>query len=1005
MSLTTHAKKRYTRHMKSVNDQAFKEAYEGLNTEQRQAVDAIEGPVFVVAGPGTGKTQVLTLRIANILRTTDTPPDAILALTFTESAASEMRERLARIIGSAAWRVRIHTFHGFAESLIARFPDQFPRIIGAEIATDAERAEFLDAALLESEVSHLRPFGDPLYYHPHVARAIATMKREKVTPDELEERIAHAQADFDALPDKVHEKGKYVGKMKGEFQKIEKKIEKTRDLLTVYRAYEAALVTARRYDFDDLILEVVHALESDESFRLMVQESILYVLADEHQDANRAQNALLEAISGFFEQPNLFIVGDEKQAIYRFQGADLDNVHYFRSRFKDTTIISLVDNYRSTQPILDAALSLITSSPDTRLSRVPLQANAPHTPRPISLTTSSTPEGEIAQLAASIQDLIKDGAAPSDIAVLVRRNQDVLSVQEALVRYGVPATGGGEGNALHNRFVESIVRLLRYVAAPHDELVTGILTLPGFKLPPADVWRVLNRARTEKIPVLTVLGSETDLTAAGVRNVEEAKKLAAVLTTLSTLASHERPAVVAEAALRASGLLPRILTASDRTASLAAVRGLLHTFEELSRREHGALLPRALELIDLYEARNLSLTGRGGGDRTRVQVMTVHKAKGREFEFVFIPRLTSSAWSTRSRAEHFYLPDILSGSAELEDERRLLYVAITRARKHATLSYATSRGEGRTEEPSELIEDIDPALVQVEPGVEEVADPLTRDLNVTSGDAPSEDDLATLRSAFFAQGLSPTALNNFMECPWKYFYVNLLRIPEAENKFMLFGTAVHAALKQYADARNGGKEIGADGLIASFTRALARSPLGPREQEELQQKGERALSGWWEARHESWPTHTLAEQRVEAYLELTDDSQLLLRGALDRMDEMPGGVSVVDYKTGKPKSRNELIGNTKTADGNYYRQLTFYKLLLAKTESPQAMQEGVIEFVEPDESGTIRTESFVIPEEDVQALEETILNTAASILTLSFWNEPCDEVECPWCKLRFVLPI
>lgn len=980
--------------------QAFLSAYSSLNEGQKLAVDSIDGPVFVIAGPGTGKTQVLTLRIANILQKTDTPPDAILALTFTEAAAHEMRERLAKILGSTAWKVRIHTFHGFAESLIGNYPDAFPRIVGAMVATDAERAEILDAALLNSDVKHLRPYGDPLYYHGQAARAISTMKRENVTPDSLEERIDEEQKAFDALPDKVHEKGKYAGKMKGEFEKLQKKLEKTADLLEVYKAYEAGLTERRRYDFDDLILEAVRALSEDEGVLRQVQESLLYILADEHQDANRAQNALLELMSDYHERPNLFIVGDEKQAIYRFQGADLDNVHYFRQRYQDTKIIALVENYRSTQSILDSALSLIEKSPDERLSRVSLIAKSAHVQKPITLVTAPSPEAEYAALAENIRNTIDEGVAPDDIAVLVRRNKDVAEVAEALMKRGIAVSAKGEGNSLHNRYVLALLRLLVAAAAPRDENLSGVLTLPAFPLSSADVWRVMQHAKKERKPALEVLRSPEDLEAAKVANQENALALGALIEKLARLASIERPAVVAEEALRLSGLLPAMLAATDRAEALGAVRALLSLFEDLARREHGAQLPRALALVSLYEEREMSLSGRVFSDETRVKVMTVHGAKGREFRRVFIPKATESAWSTRSRAEHFHLPDILSGSAELEDERRLFYVAITRAKEEVTISYSETRGqEARADAPSALLEDLDPALITTVEAPEP-EDPLTQEQALTNS-GPSEDDLATLRSAFLSQGISPTALNNYLECPWHYFYVNLLRIPEAENKFMLYGTAVHAALKRYADGRNQGEDIGPEALIAAFERMLERSPLTEADLKELSKKGERALKGWWEQTKDSWPERVEAEERAEAYLSL-EGEQLLLRGALDRIDPMPGGaVRVIDYKTGQGKSRNEIQGNTKEGNGNYYRQLVFYRLLLARGETPRNMQEGVIEFVEPDEKDRIRTEAFEIPDEDMTALEELIRKTAGEILSLSFWNDPCDEEACAWCAIRF----
>lgn len=990
-------------------NRAYDEAYARLNAEQQKAVDAIEGPVFVIAGPGTGKTQVLTLRIANILRKTDTPPEAILALTFTEAAARHMHERLRGVIGARANKVRIHTFHGFAESLIGQYPDQFPRIVGAYIATDTERAELLDQALLETPVKHLRPFGDPLYYHGQAARAISIMKRENVTPEALEERIKESKDAFEKADGKVHEKGKYAGQMKGDFITQQKRIEKTEDLLAVYCAYEAALTAAPRYDYDDLILEVVKALTDDEQFRLQVQESLLYILADEHQDANRSQNALLELVSGFHESPNLFIVGDEKQAIYRFQGADLDNVHYFREKFPGTTILTLVENYRSTQTILDCALSLISASPDERLSRVPLMGNSEAPAKPLTLTVCESVDQELAQLAANITELIESGTPAGEIAILVRRNRDAAEVARALMRAGLSVTSSGDDDALKNRFVLALLRLLRVAADPRDEYLSGVLMLPGLPLSAADAARITQYARKEKRSILALLADQTALSAAKVADVEGAQKLGALIEKLARVASIERPAEVATEALRESGLLQKALAASDRSEALAAIRGLLLAFEELSAREHDALLPRALQMLDVYAERGIALPGRDREDETRVKVMTVHKSKGREFEYVFLPFITSQAWSTRARAEHFELPDVLSGANGLEDERRLLYVAITRAKKHATLSYATTNAEDRELDPSELIEDINPELVeQVPPSAAKDAwlTQLSQAPARTEG-KPSKDDLATLRAAFFAQGLSPTAFNNYLQCPWKYFYVNLLRIPEVENKSMLFGTAIHAALRRYADERARGTIMSADELVSAFSVSLDRLPLSVREITEMREKGKRALSAWWQAHQEDWPTETRAEVSVMAELPLDGkekDEMLIVRGALDRIDEAAGRVNVIDYKTGKQRSRNELMGQTKDADGNYYRQLTFYKLLLSRTEEqPRQMHEGIIEFVEPDEKGRIKSETFEITDEEVSELETLIRKSAQEILALSFWNDTCDDTECQWCSTRFGL--
>jgi DNA helicase-2/ATP-dependent DNA helicase PcrA len=1019
----------------------FEEAYARLNDEQKAAVDAINGPVFVVAGPGTGKTQVLALRIANILKLTDTSPESILALTFTEVGAREMRARLAKLIGSTtAWKIRIHTFHGFAQSLVTRFPDQFPRIIGAEIATDAERAEILEEAILNPEVKLklLRPFGDPLWYHYEITKAISTMKRENVTLDALAERVREAEKDFDAIPGKVHEKGKYEGKMKGEFETLQKKIAKTKELLVVYEQYEKGLEAKKRYDFEDVILEVVRAFEGDaanaDAFKREVQEGILYVLADEHQDANKSQNALLEHLTDYDTHPNLFIVGDEKQAIYRFQGADLDNVHYFRERFTGTQVIVLTQNYRSTQTILDSALSLIAASPDERLSRLPLSSNsdtATITSRPITVATASTPEAEADYLAEQIQMLLNGTAevargvnvSAEDIAILARRNRDVAYLTDALVKRGVPvAASGEERNALADPYVMALRRLLEAVNEQRDERLSSVLTLPGFKISAADAWRITNAARASYVSAFQVLAKDDLLEHAMLIDKKAARTLYEKLVHLGSLASYERPAIVAQVAFKDSGLLDSMLGVPTRDRHFGAIRAFFNLLEEISKREHDALLPRALQLLTLYDERGIPLKGQEEETLSagKVKIMTAHKSKGREFRFVFVPRLTESAWSTRNRPEHFYLPDILSGATELEDERRLLYVAMTRAKEHLTISYSLLRDDGKETAPSALVEDIDATvasglveLVSVEEsiGVHE-QNPLVflpdagKSHSRNHNNEPSDDDRETLRNAFLAQGLSPTGLNNYLECPSKYFYVNLLRLPEPENKYMLFGTAIHAALKSYADRRTRGDDVPGDYIVTEFNRVLAKSPLSVRDLEDLKEKGKRALLAWWRENQVSWPSMTETEIGVEAPFVLADGSQITVRGKLDRVDPLSGDtVRVIDYKTGKPKSRNELMGKTAATEGegggNYFRQLVFYKMLLARTDIPREMTEGMIEFVEPDDKDNLKKEIFEITTEDVAELESEIQRVAAEIMSLSFWSARCTNDECPWCALRF----
>ena len=308
----------------------FASRYARLNPAQKQAVDTIEGPVMVVAGPGTGKTQILTLRIANILRQTDTPPDTILALTFTNAGVTAIRARLVTLLGSRGYRIPVHTFHSFANELIRKYPEKFPRIVGATAALPIDQIQIMEQAIEAGELELLRPYGDPFHHLFPALQEIERLKREDISPAKLEEIIVAETKRFELIEDLRHEKGQYAGAIKGKYQALATQIDKARELTKLYRAYEQGLAERRLYDFGDMVLEVLRVLERDRDFRLTIQEEYQYVLADEHQDANQSQNRLLELLASFHDNPNLFIVGDEKQAIFQFQGASLDNFDYFK---------------------------------------------------------------------------------------------------------------------------------------------------------------------------------------------------------------------------------------------------------------------------------------------------------------------------------------------------------------------------------------------------------------------------------------------------------------------------------------------------------------------------------------------------------------------------------------------------------------------------------------------------------------------------------------------------
>src|SRR3989344_416432 len=288
----------------------FSKHYIRLNTRQKEAVETIEGPVMVVAGPGTGKTEILTLRIANILLKTDVGPEAILALTFTEAGVFAMRQRLAGIIGSPAYEVEINTFHGFCNDVISRYPEEFPHIIGAKNITEIEQVKLLEEVIDKSRLKELKPFGDKFYYLRPGLAAIKELKREGLSPEDLSALAKKEEKSLLEIDDLRHEKGPHKGKIKGVYLKLQKQIAKNTELAVLYANYQQALLKNRFYDYDDMIMEVLQALSSNENLLRILQEQYQYMLLDEHQDTNLAQNKVVELLASFHANPNIFAVGD-----------------------------------------------------------------------------------------------------------------------------------------------------------------------------------------------------------------------------------------------------------------------------------------------------------------------------------------------------------------------------------------------------------------------------------------------------------------------------------------------------------------------------------------------------------------------------------------------------------------------------------------------------------------------------------------------------------------------
>ncbi len=982
----------------------FNQQYQSLNKVQKEAVDTIEGPVIVIAGPGTGKTTILTLRIANILQKTDTAPENILALTFTESGAYVMRKKLVDLIGSSAYKVNIHTFHGFAEKIIEKYPDYFPRIIGSKVITDAEQIKIIENLIQSKEIEILRPFGDPNYYVRPILSEINTLKRENISPKQF---LQNVKKEINGA--KITKKGdKEISKT--ELEKIQKRNDKNLELANIFEKYEAKLAELKYYDFNDMLLELIRVLEKEENFKLILQESYQYILADEHQDANSAQNKILELLSDFHDSPNLFIVGDDKQAIYRFQGASLDNFLYFKDKYKDAKVIELTHNYRSQQGILDASHSLISNNPAIpgreRAKLISLQIGS----RPIKVYEFAKQEDEFQHIIFEIKDFINDGYRIEELAILYRTNSEADQIAKALKKAGISYRIESDYNILDEIDPSKLIIISRAINdLSNDENLGKTLLLNEFDCDPGTVSALFNISKKDKLPLFSLINNSSNSTKTkniDKKDLEQVKAVYDKLANWSKIAQYESYPNLLQKIIEETNILSNIIKDENSLPRLSALEDFFSQVTKISKAKKTFLLKDFIEYVDIVADHGL-VTKRDYTDHIEgVRLMTAHRSKGLEFDHVFIINCYDGNWGNRSKRNLFNIPIIEKArdSGNIEDERRLFYVALTRARESVHISFSRLLGD-KEAVISQFLTEIDEVNMHYTEPVLIKSD--TSDLDISK--PKIKNDLSILnpsfvKSKFIGQPLSVTHLNNYLECPWQYFFVNLIRIPQVETKHQVYGTAVHTALRAFFEAYKDDRDIPKRELLEIFEYHINNSSMDSDDKVESIKKGKNALSGYYDEYAGTWNKNLFTEYGIKIpNFEIDKKNSITLTGNLDKIELIDKNhVAVIDYKTAKPKSRNEIEGKTKDADGNYKRQLVFYKLLL-DLEDKYKMSSGTIDFIEPNDRGLYKKEQFIIEQDEVNTLKEIIKKVANEIINLDFSDKYCDNKDCRYCNLAKVI--
>ncbi len=1036
----------------------FDEAYAKLSPEQKTAVDHLEGPMMVLAGPGTGKTQIIALRIAQILKRTQMAPQNILCLTFTDSGVVAMRTRLLEMIGSTAYRVRIHTFHSFCNEVIQENPETFLFARELQPLTDLERIQLFRGILDEMPAaSPLTPFANPYLYLRDISKAIQDLKRENITPKTFEQTLSDLEksleeqgetletftanhsnslkeGDFEELQTKLigtvfsplfldldlsdkKQRTLLKSALKDLYLDLKNQAPKQRALLQIFENYQEKLQKRGRYDYEDMVLFVVRKFQEEETLLARYQEQFQYILVDEYQDTNSTQNEVLRLLTSYFENPNVFVVGDDKQSIYRFQGASLENMLSFHSLYKKSVqLVSLKDNYRSQQAILDAAASLIEHSTNSLTKQIPslnsaLISTVSHPTRPLQLAEFENPRTELYFIAKQIQKLISENIHPSEIAIIYRNHRDAHELTELFLRMNLPFRVLAGHDILKDKEISKLIGLLRTLTQLSDEhQLFTTLNADFFGFNPVDLAKISIAAyRTKQGLFEAMLASEIFQPFTG------------KLSAWSNLSLNLPLAEFFDRLLKESGYLDFILAKENKLEHLNRLNTLFDELKKLNYGNSEMTLKDFLDYLDLLKENELTLAEHelatttaqsaaipksAGNANGAIRLLTAHKSKGLEFEHVFIINCVDKHWGNLPSRDKLKLPPTLLRiplpHERNEEERRLFYVALTRAKKNVTLSYPKTNGNRRPVMPSEFLSEITPELLQRVDTAPIENDALAHlsTLFFQIPKAPAEEERVFIKSLLENYTLSVTHLNNYLRCPRLFYYNNILRVPSAKTHHQAYGTAIHESLKDWLlGAAESSPVPTKQFLIEQFEHHLSREILSKQEFRGGLELGQKTLAAYYDHYSQTQNTNVLVEYNFASHGVTLDG--VPITGKLDKievLDEAAKTVHVVDYKTGNPDSKSAELA----PGGEYRRQIAFYQLLCNNSQKfPYKMVSGEIDFVQPSKkSQQFIKKSFTITEDELNNLKTLILDVYSDIQNLRFLSpdefETCGE--CEYCK-------
>jgi DNA helicase-2/ATP-dependent DNA helicase PcrA len=1025
-------------------NEKFQQALAQLNPEQLAAVNKMDGPVLVIAGPGTGKTQILAARIGKILTETDASAHEILCLTYTDAGAVAMRKRLFEFIGPDAYRVNIYTFHAFCNEIIQENLDYFGKL-NLETLSDLESAMLFRELVDEFPNNHLlKRFTGEIYYDaPNLKSLFSDMKKENWDEAAIEKAVKEYLDDLPFRDKYIYKRanpkaGIKIGDPKQkDIDKVHEMMKKLLAAVAEYRNFDRKMKTRGRYDYDDMIQWVLKAFRENEDLLRRYQERYQYILVDEFQDTSGSQNELLKFMLNYWDTPNVFVVGDDDQSIFKFQGANMKNILDFAGDYSNSLeTVVLRHNYRSNQHILDLSKALIENNQERLTAQLNLDKDikAAH-PRFNDLVVApvvceyENPNKELVSIAMQIQKLLANAVEPGEIAVIYRNHSQVEELVQYLDKQKVAVNIKRKIDIFTLPFGEKIINILRYLEmemdSPYsgDELLFEIMHYDFFNIPPIEIAKASVAVAKENYATYGNNQPKTSLrnhisqmrapAQPGLFDSQQNLGMKYLVNDIDYLLSYSASNTLQqlfEQVIAKMGILKYIMAQPDKGWYMQVLTNFFDFLKDESRKNPEIKLSDLVATINLMKENKIRLElNQVIFSENGVNFLTAHGSKGLEFEHVFLIGCTKKIWDGKGRSRGFSYPDTLTQGADddiaqKEESRRLFYVALTRAKQCLSISYAAKDKGGKDQEASQFVGEIlAGSHLQVQhPKVSDADMIAFTAMQFTETDQPKVELLDKNYIDLLLQNytLSVTHLSNYLDCPLRFYFQCLIRVPSGKSPAATFGQAVHWALnKAFKKLKENGDEFPlTDDFMNEFKWYMFRNrdSFTKEDFKRRLEYGEKILPDYYSQNIELWNKIAVTERSIKN----VEVEGVPIKGNLDKVEFHGKQATVVDYKTGKLKNAKKKLGapdDDQPNGGDYWRQAVFYKILIDNDRTLDwEVVSTVFEFVEPVEEGEYAKEKVVITPEGTALVTEQITTVYKKIMAHDF-NTGCGKKECDWC--------